>query len=84
MTVVFGLGVGASTGSISAVVDHGNGVASVYAHAGVLLVQAGDSVTKGQELGRVGDSGSLRGPYLYFEIRASGKPEDPSEWLRRR
>lgn len=69
---------------LTAVVDHGNGVVSVYAHAGVLLVSPGDEVARGQELGRVGDSGSLRGPYLYFELRAAGKPVDPVDWLRPR
>ena len=69
---------------LTAVVDHGNGVISVYAHAEVLTVSPGDDVRRGQELGRVGESGSLRGPYLYFELRESGKPVDPAAWLRRR
>ena len=69
---------------LTAVVDHGNGIVSVYAHAGVLVVSAGQDVTRGQELGRVGDSGSLQGPYLYFELRDAGHPVDPSAWLRRR
>jgi septal ring factor EnvC (AmiA/AmiB activator) len=69
---------------LTIVVDHGNGVVSVYAHAEVLLVESGQEVVRGQDLGRVGDSGSLRGPYLYFELRESGKPVDPSLWLRRR
>jgi murein hydrolase activator len=69
---------------LTVVVDHGNGVVSIYAHAAVLLVEAGESVVRDQELGRVGDSGSLRGVYLYFEMREAGKPVDPSTWLRRR
>jgi murein DD-endopeptidase MepM/ murein hydrolase activator NlpD len=69
---------------LTVVVDHGQGVASVYAHAGVLEVAVGDAVARGQELGRVGDSGSLRGPYLYFELREGGKPCDPRGWLRAR
>jgi septal ring factor EnvC (AmiA/AmiB activator) len=69
---------------LTVVVDHGNGLVSIYAHAAVLLVESGESVVRDQELGRVGDSGSLRGPYLYFEIREAGKPVDPSSWLRRR
>jgi septal ring factor EnvC (AmiA/AmiB activator) len=69
---------------LTAVVDHGHGVVSVYAHAEVLLVSAGQAVTRGQELGKVGESGSLRGPYLYFELREAGKPVDPSAWLRPR
>ena len=69
---------------LTAVVDHGNGIVSIYAHAGVLMVEAGQDVERGQELGRVGDSGSLRGPYLYFEMREGGRPVDPAPWLRRR
>lgn len=69
---------------LTAIVDHGHGIVSVYAHASALLVAAGDVVTRGQELGRVGESGSLRGPYLYFELREGGKPVDPVSWLRRR
>ena len=69
---------------LTIVLDHGNGVVSVYAHAQVLLVAAGDDVVRGQDLGRVGDSGSLRGPYLYFELREAGRPVDPASWLRRR
>jgi septal ring factor EnvC (AmiA/AmiB activator) len=69
---------------LTVVVDHGNGVVSIYAHASVLLVSAGESVVRDQELGRVGESGSLRGAYLYFEMREAGKPIDPSFWLRRR
>jgi len=69
---------------LTVVIDHGQGIASVYAHAGVLEVAAGDKVARGEELGRVGDSGSLRGPYLYFELREGGKPCDPRGWLRSR
>lgn len=69
---------------LTAVVDHGHGVVSIYAHAEVLLVSAGDAVERGQEIGRVGESASLRGPYLYFELRDGGRPVDPSSWLRRR
>ena len=69
---------------LTAIVDHGNGILTVYAHAGVLLGEAGRTVQRGQELGRVGESGSLRGPYLYFELRDGGKPVDPIPWLRRR
>jgi len=69
---------------LTAVVDHGNGVISVYAHAEALTVSPNDEVRRGQELGRVGESGSLRGPYLYFELREAGKPVDPVAWLRKR
>jgi septal ring factor EnvC (AmiA/AmiB activator) len=69
---------------LTVVVDHGHGVVSIYAHAEALLVAAGEDVQRGQELGRVGESASLRGPYLYFELRDGGRPVDPSSWLRPR
>jgi len=67
---------------LTAIVDHGNGIVSIYAHASVLLVQPGDAVVRGQPLGRVGETGSLRGPYLYLEIRDQGAAVDPRTWLR--
>lgn len=69
---------------LTAIVDHGGGLLSVYAHAAALLVEQGESVGKGETLGKVGDTGSLRGPYLYFELREAGKPVDPVPWLERR
>jgi len=69
---------------LTAIVDHGHGVLSVYAHASVLLVEAGQTVQRGESLGRVGDTGSLHGPFLYFELRVDGEPVDPQGWLRPR
>lgn len=69
---------------LTAIVDHGGEVVSVYTHASVLMVGEGDAVARGQVIGKVGDSGSLRGAYLYFEIREAGKPVDPAGWLRKR
>jgi len=69
---------------LTAIVDHGGGLMSIYAHASVLLVEPGEACRKGQRIGKVGDSGSLKGPFLYFELRIDGKPTDPVEWLRDR
>ncbi|HEX6849994.1 MAG TPA: peptidoglycan DD-metalloendopeptidase family protein [Candidatus Polarisedimenticolaceae bacterium] len=69
---------------LTAILDHGAGVVSIYAHASVLLVSKGQDVGRGERIGKVGDSGSLEGPGLYFEIREAGKPVDPGVWLRRR
>ena len=67
---------------LTAIVDHGEGVASISAHASVLFVEKGQQVLEGQVLGHVGDTGSIRGPYLYFELREAGRPVDPGPWLR--
>jgi len=69
---------------LTALIDHGGGVLSVYAHAAALVVEPGETVANGQRIGIIGDTGSLRGPYLYFELRDGGQPVDPSAWLRPR
>ena len=69
---------------LTAIVDHGNGVASVYTHASVLLVSPGEEISQGEVLGRVGESGPLGGKGLYFEVREGGHPVNPALWLRRR
>jgi septal ring factor EnvC (AmiA/AmiB activator) len=48
------------------------------------LVGEGERVKAGQSIGRVGETGSLAGPRLYFEVRYQGRPEDPEQWLKRR
>lgn len=64
------------------VVDHGSGVHSVYAHLSAVMIAKGNEVQRGQVIGRVGDTGSLTGPQLYFEIREGGKAQDPASWIR--
>lgn len=67
-----------------AILDHGDGLFTLYAHLADLLVRGGQEVQAGQLIGTVGESGSLDGPQLYFEVRVGGKPEDPLAWLRPR
>ena len=69
---------------LTAIVDHGHGLLSIYAHAAVLLIEPGEQLLRGQRIGKVGETGSLRGPFLYFELRVDGRPADPAAWLRRR
>ena len=69
---------------LTVILDHGGGWLSVYAHGSALLVEKGDTVRRHQKIAAVGDSGSLRGPYLYFEIRKDGKAVDPMGWLHPR
>jgi septal ring factor EnvC (AmiA/AmiB activator) len=45
--------------------------------------KVGDTVEQGELVGLVGDTGSLKGAYLYFELRANGKPVDPMPWFHR-
>jgi septal ring factor EnvC (AmiA/AmiB activator) len=64
------------------IVDHGGEYYTVYAHAADIRVTEGDDVKQGQIIGTVGDTGSLQGPRLYFEVRHEGKPQDPAQWLK--
>jgi septal ring factor EnvC (AmiA/AmiB activator) len=66
------------------ILDHGGGYFTLYAHASEILAAAGEAVARGQAIGRVGDTGSLEGPQLYFELRHKGKPQDPLVWLHPR
>ena len=64
------------------IVDHGNEYYTLYAHIADIEAKEGDDVRQGQRIGTVGDTGSLAGPRLYFEVRYQGKPQDPEQWLR--
>lgn len=59
------------------VIDHGGGMASLYAHQSSFAVAEGTVVTAGQTIGYVGSTGASTGPHLHFEIRREGVPEDP-------
>jgi septal ring factor EnvC (AmiA/AmiB activator) len=64
------------------IVDHGEGFHTLVAHLATMTAAAGEDVEAGTVLGTVGDTGSLKGAYLYFEIREQGKPVDPKGWLQ--
>jgi septal ring factor EnvC (AmiA/AmiB activator) len=64
------------------ILDHDNEYFTLYAHVADILVKEGDDVKQGQRIGTVGDTGSLEGPRLYFEVRYQGKPQNPEQWLR--
>ena len=64
------------------IVDHGNEYYTLYAHIADIEAREGEDVRQGQRIGTVGDTGSLAGPRLYFEVRYQGRPQDPEQWLR--
>ncbi len=66
------------------ILDHGNEYYTLYAHVAEIEVKEGEDVRQGQRIGTVGDTGSLTGPRLYFEVRYQGKAQDPADWLRQR
>jgi septal ring factor EnvC (AmiA/AmiB activator) len=65
------------------IVDHGNGVMSLYAYNDTLLKAVGDAVRAGEAVATVGTSGGQARPALYFELRRGGQPVDPAGFLRR-
>jgi septal ring factor EnvC (AmiA/AmiB activator) len=67
-----------------AIVDHGDGYMTLYAHNQELLKDTGDWVQSNELVARAGNTGGLNKPALYFEIRSQGKPADPKVWLEKR
>jgi murein DD-endopeptidase MepM/ murein hydrolase activator NlpD len=63
------------------IVDHGGGVATLYAHMSSFGVSAGQSVSQGQVVGNVGCTGSCTGDHLHFEVRVNGAPTNPLSYL---
>ncbi len=62
------------------IVDHGQGLLSIYGQNRSLLKHAGDSVQAGDEIAEAGDTGEASAQGVYFEVRRHGHPEDPSHW----
>ena len=62
-------------------IDHGNGMASLYAHCSALLVSAGQHVSQGQTIGKVGTTGFSKGNHLHFEIRKNGAKTNPLNYM---
>ena len=65
------------------IIDHGDNYYTIYAHAEELFKSKGDTVETDEVIATVGDSGSMIGPSLYFEVRHHGKPVDPLKWIEK-
>ncbi|MFN2321613.1 MAG: M23 family metallopeptidase [Trueperaceae bacterium] len=63
------------------VLDHGQGVTSLYFHQSAIDVSVGDVVVRGDVIGRVGSTGLSTGPHLHWEMRVDGVPSDPLRWV---
>ncbi len=63
------------------VLDHGEGLQTLYAHCSELLVRPPQRVKQGDVIARVGQTGNATAPHLHFEVRVNGIPEDPGERL---
>jgi septal ring factor EnvC (AmiA/AmiB activator) len=65
------------------IINHGGGYHTLYAHLSEIFHKTGDIIKRGQIVGKIGESGVLNEPSLYFEVRYKGKPIDPLDWLKR-
>ncbi|PKN11625.1 MAG: peptidase M23 [Deltaproteobacteria bacterium HGW-Deltaproteobacteria-4] len=63
------------------ILDHGLGVQTLYGHMSNLSVQVGQSVTRGEEIGRSGNTGMSGGDHLHFEVLVGGVPVRPEDWM---
>jgi murein DD-endopeptidase MepM/ murein hydrolase activator NlpD len=59
------------------IIDHGNGLQSLYGHMSVISVEDGAAVSAGDVIGEAGSTGNSTGPHLHFEIDRDGIPENP-------
>lgn len=65
------------------IIDHGGDLITVYAHLSSMDVSEGERVTRGQMIGRVGNTGVTTAPHLHFEVREGSKAVDPLNYLGR-
>jgi murein DD-endopeptidase MepM/ murein hydrolase activator NlpD len=63
------------------IIDHGDGLATLYAHQSQILVSEGEQVERGEVIGRVGSTGMSTGPHLHFEVRQYGTPVDAVPYI---
>jgi len=63
------------------IVDHGGGIATLYAHQSLIGVSEGERVSRGQVIGRVGCTGTCTGDHLHFEVRIDGEPVNPAPYI---
>ncbi len=63
------------------VIDHGDGVSTLYGHCSVLYVNEGDTVKMSERIAAVGSTGLATGPHLHFEVRINGRPVNPVRYL---
>ncbi len=63
-------------------IDHGNGITTRYGHMSLIAVSPGQTVRRGEMVGRVGATGRATGPHLHYETRIADEPTDPTRFLR--
>ncbi len=66
---------------LAVIIDHGDGLITIYGHASKILVQTGSEVAVGETIALVGCTGNCTGPHLHFEVRVDGQPYNPLPYL---
>jgi len=74
---------GWSTGyGYNVIINHGNGLETLYGHASQLLVKTGETVSRGQVIALVGNTGWSTGPHLHLEVRVNGVRKNPISYIK--
>jgi len=63
-------------------IDHGRGITTRYGHMSAILVSAGQHITRGQQVGRMGSTGRSTGNHLHYEVRIDGRPVNPIPFMK--
>lgn len=63
-------------------IDHGRGITTRYGHMSAILVQAGEHITRGQQIGRMGSTGRSTGNHLHYEVRIDGRAVNPIPFMK--
>ena len=63
------------------IIDHGGGLQTYYMHTNQMFVRAGQTVSKGDNIATVGNTGNSSGPHLHFQVMQNGTPVNPRNFL---